>query len=179
MEAHWCFCIVTMWILSKRLWSLRWLETTQRLCHVIVMRLHACIYPNCVLFIKNVCKSWTGHWTMANPEIYQFWFVNEAPSTKIIDLFDIKFLFMQTMHVDLYFVTCVCWESEIYLFVSRPKNYPAVSFFCVSGQCYDITKTRTTRTPAFWDTPRRPMITHTSDSHQIPSQINTKSKLQI
>ena len=39
--------------------------------------------------------------------------------------------------------------------------------------------TRTTRTPAFWDTPRRPMITHTSDSHQIPSQNNTKSKLQI
>ena len=39
--------------------------------------------------------------------------------------------------------------------------------------------TRTTRTPAFWDTPRRPMITHTKDSHQIPSQNNTKSKLQI
>ena len=36
-----------------------------------------------------------------------------------------------------------------------------------------------TRTPAFWDTPRPPMITHTSDSHQIPSQNNTKSKLQI
>ena len=33
--------------------------------------------------------------------------------------------------------------------------------------------------PAFWDTPRRPMITHTSDSHQIPSQKKTKSKLQI
>ena len=31
-------------------------------------------------------------------------------------------------------------------------------------------RTRTTRTPAFWDTPRRPMITHTSDSHQIPSK---------
>ena len=24
-----------------------------------------------------------------------------------------------------------------------------------------------TRTPAFWDTPRRPKITHTSDSHQV------------
>ena len=34
--------------------------------------------------------------------------------------------------------------------------------------------TRTTRTPAFWDTPRCPMITH-----QIPSQNNTESKLQI
>ena len=32
---------------------------------------------------------------------------------------------------------------------------------------------------AFWDTPCRPMITHTSDSHQIPSQKKTKSKLQI
>ena len=36
-----------------------------------------------------------------------------------------------------------------------------------------------TRMPAFWDTPRCPMITHTSDSHQIPSQKKTKSKLQI
>ena len=33
--------------------------------------------------------------------------------------------------------------------------------------------------PAFWDTPHRPMITHTSDSHQIPSQNKTKSKFQI
>ena len=31
----------------------------------------------------------------------------------------------------------------------------------------------------FWDTHRRPMITNTSDSHQIPSQNKTKSKLQI
>ena len=38
--------------------------------------------------------------------------------------------------------------------------------------------TRTTRTPAFWDTPRRPMITHTSDSHQIQSE-NKTSKLHI
>ena len=36
-----------------------------------------------------------------------------------------------------------------------------------------------TRTPAFWDTPYCPTITHTSDSHQIPSQNKTKSKLQI
>ena len=36
-----------------------------------------------------------------------------------------------------------------------------------------------TRTPAFWDTPRRPMITHTTDSHQIPSWNNTKSKLKF
>ena len=36
---------------------------------------------------------------------------------------------------------------------------------------------RTTRTPVFWDTPCRPMIIHTSDSHQIPSQ--NKTKLQI
>ena len=33
--------------------------------------------------------------------------------------------------------------------------------------------------PAFWDTPRRLMITHTRDSHKIPSQNKTKSKLQI
>ena len=54
-----------------------------------------------------------------------------------------------------------------------------------SPEPYGITRsnwiTRTTETPAFWDTPRRPMITHshTSDSHQIPSQNKTKSKLQI
>ena len=30
----------------------------------------------------------------------------------------------------------------------------------------------------FWDTPRGPVITHTSDSHQIPSQ-NKTSKLHI
>ena len=40
-------------------------------------------------------------------------------------------------------------------------------------------KTRTTRMPAFWDTPCHPMITHSSDSYQIPSQNKTKSKLQI
>ena len=43
--------------------------------------------------------------------------------------------------------------------------------------CFMSELTRTTRTPAFWDTPRRPMITHTSDSHHI--QNKTKSKLQI
>ena len=42
-----------------------------------------------------------------------------------------------------------------------------------------LMKTRTTRTPAFLDTHRHPMITHTSDSHQIPIQNKTKSKLQI
>ena len=40
-------------------------------------------------------------------------------------------------------------------------------------------QTRTIRTPAFRDTLRRPMIAHTSDSHQIPSENKTKSKLQI
>ena len=39
--------------------------------------------------------------------------------------------------------------------------------------------TRITRMPVFWDTPRRHMITHISDSHQIPSHNKTKSKLQI
>ena len=41
-------------------------------------------------------------------------------------------------------------------------------------------KTRTTRTPAFWDTPAAPWLpTHTRDSHHIPSQKKTKSNLQI
>ena len=53
---------------------------------------------------------------------------------------------------------------------------------CVEFQIRNqITKnqTRTTRMPAFWDTPRRPMITHTSDSHQIPSQNKTKSSYKL
>ena len=42
-----------------------------------------------------------------------------------------------------------------------------------------VESTRTTRMPAFWDTPCRLMITHTSDSHHIPSQNKTKQdKLQ-
>ena len=48
-----------------------------------------------------------------------------------------------------------------------------------------LAKTRATRTPAFRDTPTppppppHPMITHTSDSHEIPSHNKTKSKLQL
>ena len=42
----------------------------------------------------------------------------------------------------------------------------------------NLWQTRTSRTPAFWDAPRRPKIT-TCDSHQIPSQNKTKSKLPI
>ena len=45
-----------------------------------------------------------------------------------------------------------------------------------TGACI-TEKTRTTRTPAFWDTPRCPMITHTSDSHQIPSGEQNKVKV--
>ena len=37
----------------------------------------------------------------------------------------------------------------------------------VEEQHWCLHKTRRTRTPALWDTPRRPMITHTNDSHQI------------
>ena len=45
--------------------------------------------------------------------------------------------------------------------------------------CYVTNKTRTTRTSAFWDTPCCLMITHTGDSHQIPSQKNAKSKFKF
>ena len=48
-----------------------------------------------------------------------------------------------------------------------------------SSHVTTLSTTRTTRMPAFWDTPHRPMITHTIGSHQIPSQNKTKSKLQI
>ena len=59
---------------------------------------------------------------------------------------------------------------------SRLKYWSQFSKYCV---LFITRATRTTRTPAFWDTPRCPMITHTSDSHQITSQNKTKSKLQI
>ena len=39
--------------------------------------------------------------------------------------------------------------------------------------------TRTTRMSVFWEYLQPPMITHTIDSYQIPSQNKTKSKLQI
>ena len=39
--------------------------------------------------------------------------------------------------------------------------------------------TRTTRAPVFWDTPSCPMITHTSDSHKIPSQNKTSQSYKF
>ena len=45
---------------------------------------------------------------------------------------------------------------------------------------YDYQKiTNTTRTPTFWGYTRCLLITHTIDSYWIPSQKETKSKLQI
>ena len=44
---------------------------------------------------------------------------------------------------------------------------------------FPLIPTGTTWTLAFWDTPRRPMMTQTSDSLQNLSQNETKSKLQI
>ena len=41
-----------------------------------------------------------------------------------------------------------------------------------------LKKKNRTRTPSFWHTPRHLMITHSSDSHQIPSENKTKSKLR-
>ena len=40
-------------------------------------------------------------------------------------------------------------------------------------------KIRTSRTPVFWEYPRRLMITHTIESYWIPGQKMAKSKLQI
>ena len=49
----------------------------------------------------------------------------------------------------------------------------------LKDQLNSETDVETTRMPVFWDTSRHPMITHTSDAHQIASQNKTKSKLQI
>ena len=57
--------------------------------------------------------------------------------------------------------------------------YSFANFRHCGWQCVMFVTTRTTRMPEFWDTPRCPMITHTSDSHQFPCQNKTKSKLQI
>ena len=62
--------------------------------------------------------------------------------------------------------------DQVWLIFTRPyhSNMSSIEI---------LNLTRTTRTPAFWDTPRCPMITHTSNSHQIPSQNKTKSKLNF
>ena len=53
--------------------------------------------------------------------------------------------------------------------------WPKVGWNLIVGE------TRTSRTPAFWEYPSRPMITHTitMDSYQIPCHNKTNSKLQI
>ena len=49
-------------------------------------------------------------------------------------------------------------------------NHSVIQNIASSSREHKLIQTRTTRTPAFWDTPRCPMITHTSDSHQFPCQ---------
>ena len=65
------------------------------------------------------------------------------------------------------------------IFVKFCKDYQLCRFGLNRISSSWLIWTRTTRTPMFWDTPRHPMITHTRDSHQIPSQNKTKSKLQM
>ena len=59
------------------------------------------------------------------------------------------------------------------------ENWPWYNGTKICHCITTIKTTRTTRTPVFWDTLCRPMITNTSDSHQIPSQNKTRSKSQI
>ena len=78
-----------------------------------------------------------------------------------------------------------CWNWHWSAGLGRnpeKENTVIITKFCTwhdSSTAVVAGATRTTRTPAFWDTPCRPMITHTSDSMQIPSQNKAKSKLQI
>ena len=82
----------------------------------------------------------------------------------------------------------VCYASPVIIKYTSYKGFHILAetntlrswlILCNVMRSALVVQTRTTKTPAFWDTPRRPMITHTSDSHQIPSRNNTKSKLQI
>ena len=59
-----------------------------------------------------------------------------------------------------------------------PEQIHADKGSCTSNFIPNRIQTRTNRTPAFWEYPRRPMITHTIDSYQTPNQ-KTKSMLQI
>ena len=80
--------------------------------------------------------------------------------------------------------SCLMWDV-----ITRPgysfnggfkyTTFEVKAMICNCEQLYYTNATRTTRTPAFWDTPCRPMITHTSDSHQTARQNKTKSKFQI
>ena len=75
-------------------------------------------------------------------------------------------------------VNCL-WHRLIYWTVSQHKSIVEQNLCVLQLLIVWIIRTKTTRMPAFWDTPCHPMIIHTSDSHQIPSQKKTKSKLQI
>ena len=70
----------------------------------------------------------------------------------------------------------------MHIWLTRPQCVnslaPGRSRHDLKNTIFNLGLTRTTRMPAFWDTLRCLMITHTSDSHQIPSQNKTKSKLQ-
>ena len=75
------------------------------------------------------------------------------------------------------FIVCELWAKM------KPAPGPHwLMWWMLPGTTKSLTEpiwTRTIKTPAFWDTPRRSMITHTGDSHQVPSQNKTKSsKLQ-
>ena len=80
--------------------------------------------------------------------------------------------------------SCLMWDV-----ITRPgysfnggfkyTTFEVKAMICNCEQLYYTNETRTTRTPAFWDTPCRPMITHTCDSHQTARQNKTKSKFQI
>ena len=66
---------------------------------------------------------------------------------------------------------------------SKPDGYWKISQ-CITTTKHSKAKTVCIflgiycRTPVFWDTPHRPMITHISDSHKIPTPNKTKSKLK-
>ena len=52
-----------------------------------------------------------------------------------------------------------------------------ITLYLVCNNKPTLGKTRTTRMPAFWDTFHSAMITHTNDSHQIPSKKKDKVKV--
>ena len=74
----------------------------------------------------------------------------------------------------------LAWILRLWSKFPRESNiFSQKEFDCPSGTSIRQSKTRTTRTPAFWGYPHRLMITHSIESYWIPSQKKTKSKFQI
>ena len=75
-----------------------------------------------------------------------------------------------------------CWwgvRDELWLWGTSSLHYELIELNLGSILRWNINEYGTTRMPAFWDTPCCLMITHTSDSQQIPNQNKTSQNYKF